>query len=163
MEIIMKKTSQIISAAMTLALGILFVILKADVVRICLAVLGAALIVVGILDLIKINVVSGVIKAVLGVAVLVVGNLLVDVALIILGIVLLIYGILELIKRVLSVKGERLWAFILGLISPAVCIVASVFLITSRGTAITWTVLVAGIFLIVNGVLALIGALGSKN
>jgi uncharacterized membrane protein HdeD (DUF308 family) len=133
----MKKTSQIISAAMTLALGILFVILKADVVGICLTVLGVALIVVG--------------------------WLLLDVALLILGIVLLIYGILELIKRIMSVKGERLWAFILGLISPVICVVASVFLITSRGSAITWTVIVAGVFLIVNGVLALISALGSKN
>ncbi len=159
----MKKTSQIISAAMTLALGILFVILKADVVGICLTVLGVALIVVGVLDLIKVNIVSGVIKAVLGVAVLVVGWLLLDVALLILGIVLLIYGILELIKRIMSVKGERLWAFILGLISPVICIVASVFLITSRGSAITWTVIVAGVFLIVNGVLALISAFASKN
>ncbi len=160
----MKKTSQIISAAMTLALGILFVILKADVVGICLTVLGVALIVVGVLDLIKMSVVSGVIKAVLGVAVLVVGWLLLDVALLILGIVLLIYGILEFIKRLLGKKkGDRLWAYILGLVSPVICIVASVFLITSRGSAIEWTVIVGGIFLIINGVLALISAVGSKN
>ena len=91
------------------------------------------------------------------------GRLLFDVALLILGIVLLIYGILEFIKRLVGKKGDRLWAYILGLISPVICIVASVFLITSRGSAIEWTVIVGGIFLIINGVLALISALGSKN
>ncbi len=159
----MKKTSQLISAIMTLALGILFVILKADIIGIALTVLGVFLIVVGVLDLIRKNIVSGVIKAALGVATLVIGGLLLDIALLILGIVLLVYGVLELIKRIVAKKkGQKLWAIILGLIEPVLCIVASIFLITSSGAALTWAIIIAGIVFIVEGVLGVIAALGAK-
>ncbi len=162
----MKKTSQLISAAMTLALGILFVILKAEVVGICITVLGIALIVTAILDLIRKSIASGIIKALLAVAVLLIGWLLLDIALLILGIVLLVYGILEIVKTVAAVvqHKERVKPVqvILGLIEPLICLVAAIFLITSRGTAIEWTVIVAGIFLIVNGVLSIVRALITK-
>ena len=48
----MKTTSHLISAAVTMALGILFVILKAEVVGICITLLGIALIVTAVLDLV---------------------------------------------------------------------------------------------------------------
>jgi len=148
---------------MTLALGILFVILKADIIGIALTVLGVFLIVVGVLDLVRKNIVSGVIKAALGVAVLVIGWLLLDIALLILGIVLLVYGVLELIKRIVAKKkGQKLWTVILGLIEPALCIVASIFLITSSGAALTWAIIIAGIVFIIEGVLGVIAALGAK-
>ena len=67
----MNKPSQFVSALMTLALGILFVILKGDVIGIAITVLGIALLISAIIDFIKKNVTAGVIKAVLGVAVLV--------------------------------------------------------------------------------------------
>ena len=158
------KSSRIISALMTLALGILFVILKQEIIGIAITVFGVALIITAVLDLFRKNITAGVIKGVLGVVVLVLGWALLDVALLILGIVLLIYGILELIRRIrIGKNGGKLWAVVLGLIEPVICIAASIFLITSRGEAITWTILIAGIFLIVDGILALISALGSKN
>jgi len=163
----MRKTSSIISAAMTLILGILFVILKADVVGIALTVFGVALIVMGVVDLIRVSIVAGVIKAVLGVAVLVVGWLLLDIALLIIGIVLLVYGIVESVKRLVAIitkkAGKRLWAAILGFVEPIICIVGAVFLITSSGAAVMWAVIVAGIILIVDGALGLISAIASKN
>ena len=39
----------------------------------------------------------------------------------------------------------------------------AVFLITSGGKAIEWTVLVAGVILVIDGLLALVGALGSSK
>lgn len=160
----MKKFSQLISAAMTLALGILFIILKNDVVQIAITVLGVALLLTALLDLIKLSVVSGIIKALLGIVVLVMGWMLLDVALLIIGVVLLVYGLLTFIKKLVGKKKEmRMWAFVLGLVESVVCVVAAVFLITSRGGAISITVTVAGVFLIIDGVLALISALASKK
>lgn len=159
----MNKTSQLISALMTFALGILFVVLKAEVIGVALTVLGVLLIVVGVLDIVRKAITSGVIKAALGVAVLVIGWLLIDIAVKILGIVLLVYGVLELIKRLTSKKkGVKLWAVVLGLIEPVLCIVASVFLITSGGSALGVAVLVSGVVFMVEGILGIIAALGTK-
>ena len=157
----MKTTSHLISAAMTLALGILFVILKAEVVGICITLLGVALIVLAVLDLIKGFIAPGIVKILLAVCVLLIGWLLLDVALLVLGIVLLAYSIVEILKLisvVIKLKKFNILAIVLGLIEPALGIVASVFLITSRGAAIEWTVIVAGIVLIINGVCAAVRA-----
>ena len=160
----MKKLSQLISAIVTLALGILFVIMKDGVVGVCLTVFGAALIVTAVLELIKLSIVSGIFKALLGIVVLVLGWMLIDVALLILGIVLLVLGLSKLLKRIFGKKsGMKPWVVVLGFIEPVLCVIAAVFLITSRGTAISLTVTVSGIFLIINGALGVIGALARKN
>ena len=157
----MKTTSHLISAAVTMALGILFVILKAEVVGICITLLGIALIVTAVLDLVRGLIASGVVKILLAVAVLLIGWLLLDVALLVLGVVLLTYSILEIIKTIVAVvknKKINILATVFGLIEPALALVASVFLITSRGEAITWTVIIAGVVLIINGVCGVIRA-----
>ena len=160
----MNRTSDLISAAMTLALGILFLILKGDVIGIALTVLGVALLVTAIVDLVRQSITSGVVKAVLGVVVLVFGWIFLEIAMLILGIVLLIFGILGLVKRITALKyAQKILATVLGFIEPIVCIIASVFLITSTGEALNWAIVVGGICLIVDGVLALIAALLAKK
>jgi hypothetical protein len=151
---------------MTLALGILFVILKAEVVGIAITLLGVAFAVLAVLDLIRGFITPGIVKILLAVAVLVIGWLLLDVALLVLGIVLLVYSVtdtLKLISALVKIKKFNVLAAVLGFIEPALGIVASVFLITSRSAAIEWTVIVAGIVLIVNGVCALIRAFISEK
>lgn len=149
---------------MTLALGILFIILKGEVVSIGITVLGVALIVTSIIDLCRKSFVGGAIKAILGIAVLVIGWTLIDIAILVLGIVLLVYGIFELVKRLTaSKKGQKAWAIIIGLIEPIVCIVASVLLIKNGTAVVGLTIVIAGILFVVDGVLALIAALGSKK
>ena len=155
------KTSYLVSAAVKLALGILFVILKAEVVGICITLLGVALLVMGIIDLVHSDIAAGGIKIVLAAAVTLIGWLLLEVALIVLGIVLLINSIIDIVKIIIEAvkkKGTNIFATVLGLIEPALALVASIFLITSRGTAIEWTVIIAGVILIINAVIALIGA-----
>jgi hypothetical protein len=160
------KTSYLVSAAVKLALGILFVILKAEVVGICITLLGVALLVMGIIDLVHNDTAGGIVKIVLAAAVTLIGWLLLEVALIVLGIVLLVNSILDIVKIIMTAvknKGANILAVVLGLIEPALALVASVFLITSRGTAIEWTVIIAGIVLIVNGLIALLRALVPEN
>ena len=156
------RTSYLVSAAVKLALGILFVILKAEVVGICITLLGIALLVMGIIDLVHSDIAGGIIKIVLAAAVTLIGWLLLEIALIVLGTVLLVNSILDIVKIIVTAvknKGVNILAVVLGLIEPALALVAAVFLITSRGTAIEWTVIISGIVLIVNGVIALLRAL----
>ena len=149
---------------MTLALGILFIMLKGEVVSIGITVLGVALIVTAIIDLCRKSFVGGAIKAILGIAVLVIGWTIIDIAILVLGIVLLVYGILELVKRITAKKkGQKAWAVVLGFIEPVVCIVASLLLIKSGTAVVDLTILIAGILFAIDGVLALIAALGSKK
>ncbi len=162
----MTRSSQFVSALMTLILGVLFVILKGEVVGIALTVFGVVLIVTAILELVRKNIVSGIIKAILGIAVLSFGWMLLDIALLVIGIVLIVFGVLELIKRVVAIfkkRKNKLLATILGFISPVFSIVAGYFLITSSGEAVGWAIVVGGVLLIINGVLALVEALASKK
>ncbi len=161
----MKITSNLISAAMTLALGILFVILKAEVVGICITVLGVTFVVLAVLDLLRGAIIPGVVKILLGAAVLLIGWLLLDLALLVLGIVLLVYSILEIARTVEALvrnKNTRIIEIVLSLLQPAFSLIAAIFLITSRGAAIEWTVIIAGIMLIVNGVCAIVRAVVEK-
>lgn len=162
----MTKTSQLISAIMTLVLGILFLILKNGVIGIGLTVLGIVLIVTAVLELVRQNITSGIIKAVLGIAVLAIGWLLLDIALFVIGVVLMVYGVLELIKRIVAIvkkQNGKLWATVIGFINPVLCVIAAAFLITSSGEALSWAIIVAGVLFVIDGVLALIEALASKN
>ncbi len=157
--------STFLSALMTLALGILFVILKAEVIGICITILGVALIVTAIVDLVKRSFVSAVIKAVLGVLVLVIGWSVIDLALLVIGIVLLIYGIVELCKRLFGNKGKKrkFWQKLLGFIQPIFCIIASILLLTNSGNVLDWAIIIPGIFFIIDGILGIINALASKK
>ena len=161
----MTRPSQLVSSLMTLILGILFVILKGEIVGIALTVFGVVLIVTAVLELIRKNIISGIIKAILGILVLTIGWLLIDIALKVIGIVLIVFGVLELIKRIVALfkKKNKLLATILGFISPVFSVVAGFFLFTSSGEAVGWAVIVGGVLLIINGVLALIEALASKK
>ena len=162
----MTRSSQFVSALMTLILGVLFVILKGEVVGIALTVFGVVLIVTAVLELIRKNIVSGIIKAILGIAVLSFGWMLLDIALLVIGIVLIVFGVLELVKRIVAIfkkSKNKLLATILGFISPVFSIVAGYFLITSSGEAVGWAIVVGGVLLIINGVLALVEALASKK
>ena len=160
----MKKLSMLISAFMTLAVGILFLILKTDVISIAITVISLALFLKAALDVIRLRILSGVVKVVLGIAVLIVGWWLIDVAVLILGAVLLAFGALRFLKALFRRKrGVRLWKIIITLIEPVICVMGALLLINSRGVALEGVVTVVGIILVVDGVLALLGTLGSSN
>ena len=162
----MIKTSKMISAIMTLVLGILFLVLKGKVIGIGLTVLGVVLLLTAILELVKKNFASGVIKAVLAIAVFLIGYLLLDIALIVIAIVLMVYGVLEFVKRIIAIfkkQSGKFLATVLGFINPVLCVIAAGFLLTSRGEAISWAIIVAGVLFVIDGIIALVEALVYKN
>ena len=117
-------------------------------------------------ELVKKNFASGVIKAVLAIAVFLIGYLLLDIALIVIAIVLMVYGVLEFVKRIIAIfkkQSGKFLATVLGFINPILCVIAAGFLLTSRGEAISWAIIVAGVLFVIDGIIALIEALVYKN
>ena len=157
------NSNKLISALLTMIVGILFLIWKGGIVSIAMTVAGVLLIVSAVLNLIRKNYTSGVISAVFGVLVLVFGWLFVTVALYILAAILLIYGILQLIE--LAKKGFKRMStltVVIRLAQPVVCVLVAACLLFNQGGTISWVFILSGIFLIVQGAFALIDCLGLK-
>lgn len=158
-----QKQNKSVSAALTIALGVLFIILKGQVVSIAMTVLGVALMVLAVLDLAHNLVPPAVVKAVVGVLVLVFGWAFVSVALYIMGALLLIYGILQVISTFKAAFfGKNILLTILSLVEPAICVFAGICLFFNQGGTIAWVFIVSGVFLIIDGILALAQCLASK-
>ena len=154
------KASRLTSALLTLVLGILFVMMKGRIVQIAITVLGVALLLVAVIDFVKKRIPFGVCKAVLGIAVLLLGWLLLNVTLIVLGVVLLAYSAFDLIRAIVSLgKSGTALSKAISIINPVIAMMAGVMLVLSSGQMVDWAVLVAGIFLIIDGALGMVDSL----
>ena len=158
------KQNKLLSALLTTILGVMFLIWKGGVVSIAMTVLGVALIVSAILDILHSKIVPCVVKAVIGAVIIVFGWAFVTVALYIMAAVLLIYGILQVVEFVQRNKKRKLRpsTVLICLAQPIVSIVVAACLLFNQGGTISWVFIIAGIFLIVDGVLALADCLSSK-
>ena len=155
-----KLPNNLIVSLATIVLGVLFIVLKGEVVSIAMTVLGVALIIAGVIDIVNKLTTEGVIKAVLGVALLVCGWTLVSLALYIMAAVLLIYGILLMIEIIKNMKkSDKIANKVLKLVEPVVMIIVAACLLFNQGGAIAWVFILAGILLIVDGALGLVNAL----
>lgn len=143
--------NNLMMSVVMIALGILFTIMKGGVIGVAIWVLGIALIVAAVLDLLTKDLTSCVVKAVIGVLVLVFGGLFADVAIYILAAVLLIYGILEVVNAFKS-KQKGLLKFV----EPILTVVVAILLFVNR---FDWLFIVIGIVFIVEGVIGLINFL----
>ena len=158
----MKVSEKIISAILTLVLGILFIVLKGQVVSIAMTILGVLLIVLGIMNLTTKLVAPGVVKIVVGALIILFGWVLVSAALYILAALLLIFGILQLYARIkikLNTKGARIIDTIFAYALPVICIVIAFFLFFNQGGTVDWVFIVAGVFTIIEGILMLANGL----
>ena len=157
----MLKSNKLISAILTVVLGLLFIVMKGGVISIAMTVFGVALIVMGILDVLKQNVVPGVVRAAIGVLVILLGWLLVKVAMIILGVVLIAYGVLQVLE-ILKEKGNKksVVEMLLQYAQPAINIVIGICLLF--GNAVDWICIIAGVIFLIQGILALLDFL-KKN
>lgn len=159
-----QSTSKLIAAILMTVLGVLFIVLKNDVISIGMTVLGTMLIVQAVLDLIGKRYVTAVIKAVIGVFIIVLGWVFLTVALYVMAAVLLIYGILQLIDVVKALPTlKTVLAKVVGFIQPVVCLVIALCLLFNQGGTIAWVFIFSGIFLVIQGVLALIDCLATRK
>ena len=153
------KGGSFVTAAGLIALGLLFILFKGEVISIAMSIIGISLIVWGVVNLANKLVTLGTIKIVLGAFVLLAGWLLITLALYILGACLLVWGISDL-YRLSKVKIKKVTLPVaLHIAQPIIYILVALTLFFNQGGALSWMFTVSGIFLLVDGVVALIGAL----
>ena len=144
----MKLSSNLITAILTIALGVLLAVFKEGIIGIAMTVLGVGLIIWAIIDLIDKKMEPAIIKAVAGVAVILLGWLVASIVLFVFAGLLLIYAIYK-IYLLIKAKKKKWDLFV----QPVLYAIAAVlFLLNGYG----WAFIAAGIVLIVQGALALV-------
>ena len=123
----MKTSNKLLSAVLTIALGILFIILKSDVVSIAMTLLGVALIISGVIDLLHKLIAPGIVKAVIGVAVIVFGWTLMSIAIYIMAALILAFGVVQLVQAIKE-KQNNTMKKLLSFIEPALMVIVACYL-----------------------------------
>ena len=155
-----QRINDIIAAVLLTVLGIIFIVWKSVVIGIAMTVLGVMLIVQGVIDLVGRMFVSAVIKAVLGILIISFGWAVAEIALYVMAVVLLVYGIIQLVGAIKMLRVLRSTvAKIFGFVQPCMCLFIAISLLFNQGGTVATVFIVAGVFLIIQGVLALIDCL----
>ena len=153
------KSNDLLTAAALILIGLLFIIYKGGIISLAMSLIGITLIVLGIIDIIKKRAVSGVIKLVFAALVMLAGWLFITLALYVLGAFLLVAGVSQLVA-LSKVKLKKLTLPVaMRYAQPIIYILIAICLFFNQGGAISWVFTVSGIFLIIDGIAALIGAL----
>lgn len=155
----MNKKTNIISAAITIVIGLLLVILKGGVISAVLTVCGIAVLISALMDFIGKRMESGAVKAVIGVCILVFGWVFVELAFYILAAAIIIMGVTQIVNiRKYGPHGVTFKdnAFIYG--KSVLTVIAGACLLFNQGGAINGVFIATGILLIVEGIMELIAA-----
>ena len=147
----MKLSSNLITAILTIALGVLLAVFKEGIIGIAMTVLGVGLIIWAIIDFLDKKMEPAIIKAVAGVAVILLGWLVASIVLFVFAGLLLIYAIYQ-IYLLIKAKKKKWDLFV----QPVLYAIAAVlFLFNGYG----WAFIAAGVVLIVQGALALVACI----
>ena len=155
----MKKSEKLIAGLVTMALGVLLIILKANIISILITILVVGLIVLGALDLYHKLVPPGVIKIVVGVVIILCGWLIVSAVLYLLAAVLLIAGILMLYEQIKKGACKELWKTVCAYAVPAVFIIIGLLLMFNQGNTVNWVFIISGVLTVVEGGLLLVNSI----
>lgn len=156
----MNKSQKIISAILTIALGVLLIAMRGEMISVFMTILGVALIVLGTIELIQKYVTQAVIKIVVGGLIILFGWTLVSAVVYIIAAFVLIVGILGLYDCLrYCVKCLRGMEIVKEIAIPATCILIGLTLFFN---AWDWIFIVAGILTIIEGGLILQDALNKK-
>jgi len=155
-----KRSEMIVSALLTMALGVLLIVLRARFISIVLTVAGVCLIALGVVDLFYKRVPPSVIKIVSGVLIIVCGWMVVSAVLYVIAAVLLVCGILLLYDKIRScVRGVNLFYTICEYAAPCVAIIIGFLLLFNQSRMINVIFIISGILTAIEGVLLLVNAL----
>ncbi len=159
----MKKSEQIISSLVLMALGVLFILLRDDFIGILMTVAGGSLIALGIVDLIGASTPQAVIKLVSGLILIIAGWAIVEAVLYLLSGICLIFGVLTLYEKIKDrSRCGYLWQKALEYATPAICIAIGGLLLFHRGEWVDFTLIVSGILIILEGGVLLTAALARE-
>lgn len=157
------KANKLLTSIVTIIIGVLLITLKSSIVIIAVTIFGLYLIVVGILDIIKkSDLVNGLVKIAVGVVAAVLSWLIVAIASLLLGVVLIINGVTQLLEVLKSKKPKGLLATLLVFAAPIVSIIGGLCLCGAWGELALTMYVIAGIVVILNGVISLVDYLQTK-
>lgn len=160
----MTKTQKILSAILTMALGVMLIVLQGEVISIAMTVLGVGCIVLGIMDLAQKRVPPAVVHLVLGVIIIVCGWAIVGAVLYLLAGVLLVAGILLVYEKLkLRVRCSTWHQALCEYAVPVLCIVIGILLLFNQGNTVNWVFIVCGIITLIEGGLLLVEALQTED
>ena len=153
----MSKKQKLIVALATILLGVLFIILKKDVIGIAMTIIGAILVIEGVIAIIKKAIFYGIIFIIIGALIITFGWIYAKIVIYIAAALLLIYGVYELLM-LLKLKAKPIW-----LANPVIKIVAAVFLLFNQEGTLDWIFIVCGVLLCIEGAFSAIYALVDKK
>ena len=153
----MKKIEKITAAILTMAVGILLMIMQDNFIGVLMSIAGACLIVLGVVDIIHRLVPPAVIKIVSGVLIIVCGWALVEAVLYVVSALLLIAGILLLYDKIKKrVKGCNLLGTLLEYAMPLLFIIIGFLLLFHQAFALEIIFVVTGILTLIEGGILLV-------
>ena len=147
-----KQKNELFASLLYIVVGVLLAVFRNEALGWAMTIVGVLFIVSGILDLIKKNFVGGAISLIIGIAIIALGWAAVKIVLIVLGVLIAIKGIIALVN-VLQKKRKNA----LEIVFPILSILLGIGL--AFGNLSGWIILAVGIFLAIDGVIGLIGAL----
>ena len=148
----MKTSEKIISSIVTMALGVLLLVLKGDFISILMTIAGISLITLGVLDIFYQLVPPAVVKIVVGLMIILCGWVIVEVVLYIVAAILLIVGILMLydkIKKKLYCRDIVRTIFEFAV--PSLFVLIGLMFLFHQGKAVNFIFVVSGILTIMEG------------
>lgn len=160
----MRRKEDIISAIISMLIGVMLVVMKGQVVSIAITVFAVIVMISAVIDLVNKLTNSAIAKAVIGVCLLIFGWVFVSVALYLLAAGIIIFGLLRIVNmhKILPedlTHDQKLFAYI----RPAITVLAGICLLFNQGGAVDWVFILTGILLVAEGVLDVADALKKQE
>lgn len=156
----MKKTEKIIAAILTMAVGVLLIVLQNNFIGLLMTIAGVCLIVLGALDVFHREVPPAVVKIVTGALIIVCGWALIEAVLYIVAALLLIAGILLLYDKIKKrVVCDTLLLTALEYAVPSLFVLIGFLLLFHQAVAIEIIFVFSGILTLIEGGVLLANAL----
>ncbi len=155
----MKKTEKIVCAVSTMVFGVLFILLKSDLIGVLMTILGVALFVFGIMDILNQKIAWAVCKIVFGALVIICGWTLLSAVLYLLAAGLIVLGVLlvyDLLRYKLNGVSFKDIYCLMKLAQPLLCILIGLIFLFEP---LDWVFIVSGILIALEGGLLLFDAI----
>ncbi len=144
------ETSNIVTCAIYIVIGILLCVMRMSLLNILMTIVGALLLICGIFDIVKHNTTRGVIEVIIGVAIVVCGWTISQYVLLVFGILFAVKGVCDLVNA-LKTKSKNKMA----IISACVTLGIGVIMCVAPFAIGDIICIIVGVAFIVDGALAL--------
>lgn len=152
----MKVNDKFITGILAIVIGVMFIVMKGEILSLAITAIGIAAIVMGIVDISKDNNKSGIVKIVAGVIIITCGWIFAGIMLYIIAALMIVYCLYSLVSS-LKTDGYPMstgWA-IKTYAKPGIGLIAGICLLLNQAGTVSWAFIVAGIIFIAEGVITL--------